>query len=208
MSQADLAHKSGITARTIGSLERGEAWPRVSTRRRIAEALGWTPDSLDSIASGGGPELAAEGGQVQGGGYSFYYTDGHTRRPLLSSSSTGLAAAREPMRLIDSLPPSVKTIVYAHAQEALPELVETLNEENLQRLLAFAFELLDNQEVPTTPTVETWAGTAELPSRRQEPGHSNTSDAPVDPAWDDLPRVANTRRLEPEEGDDDYGSGA
>ncbi len=47
LSQRDLAEKAGVSPTTIMHLEKGEsADPRLSTVRKVAEALGVDPNSL------------------------------------------------------------------------------------------------------------------------------------------------------------------
>lgn len=51
LSQADLAIRAGVTRSTIISAETGQASPRPSTIRRLAEALGVSPSELQDVAS-------------------------------------------------------------------------------------------------------------------------------------------------------------
>jgi transcriptional regulator with XRE-family HTH domain len=46
LSQAELAEKSGVAKNTIHRLETGDATPQLRTIRKLAEALGVTPDEL------------------------------------------------------------------------------------------------------------------------------------------------------------------
>lgn len=46
LTQADLASKSGVAEVTINRLEQGHHSARFSTIRRLAEALGVTPEDL------------------------------------------------------------------------------------------------------------------------------------------------------------------
>ena len=46
LTQAELAAKVGVTAGTVNRIERGVHRPRLSTIRKLAEALGVTPDEL------------------------------------------------------------------------------------------------------------------------------------------------------------------
>jgi transcriptional regulator with XRE-family HTH domain len=45
LTQEDLAAKSGVGVNTIIRIEGGQ-WPRISTLRKLAEALAVTPDEL------------------------------------------------------------------------------------------------------------------------------------------------------------------
>ncbi len=45
LTQEDLAKKSGVGVNTIIRIEGGQ-WPRISTLRKLAEALELTPDEL------------------------------------------------------------------------------------------------------------------------------------------------------------------
>src|SRR4051794_20850653 len=40
LTQAALARRAGVSARTIQNIERGVAWPRQATAERLADALG------------------------------------------------------------------------------------------------------------------------------------------------------------------------
>lgn len=56
MSQRDLAEAAETTDRLISALERSERTTfKPATLRKIAEALSWTPDSLQRILAGGDP---------------------------------------------------------------------------------------------------------------------------------------------------------
>lgn len=46
LSQMDLAEASGVSRATIADLERGKRPARPSTRRKLAKALGVTPQEL------------------------------------------------------------------------------------------------------------------------------------------------------------------
>lgn len=50
LSQAELAKKAGLTARTVERLETGELKPGVSSALRIADALGITLDKLFGLS--------------------------------------------------------------------------------------------------------------------------------------------------------------
>jgi transcriptional regulator with XRE-family HTH domain len=46
LTQKDLAVKTGLTVATISRLENGQRRPRFTTLRKLAEALGVTPQVL------------------------------------------------------------------------------------------------------------------------------------------------------------------
>ena len=46
MTQRDLAYKSGVDQVTISRIEKGHHNPRVTTARKLAEALDVTPGDL------------------------------------------------------------------------------------------------------------------------------------------------------------------
>lgn len=48
LTQEQLAEKSGLTPLTIGFVEQGRRWPRITTLHRIAKALGVSVDELFS----------------------------------------------------------------------------------------------------------------------------------------------------------------
>lgn len=57
LTQAALAAKAGATDRLIRSIELGEERSRhPATLRSIAAALDWSPDSIERILAGEGPE--------------------------------------------------------------------------------------------------------------------------------------------------------
>lgn len=59
LSQAQLATEAGTTERTVRLIEKAERESyRQATLRGISRALGWTPDSIERIASGGDPTEA------------------------------------------------------------------------------------------------------------------------------------------------------
>lgn len=49
---AGLARFAEVDPKTLSSLERGERWPRISSRSRIEEALKWECGSLDELLAG------------------------------------------------------------------------------------------------------------------------------------------------------------
>lgn len=49
MSQADLAHKAGVTVSTISRIERGQIECRISTKRNIILALGLELGDVDRL---------------------------------------------------------------------------------------------------------------------------------------------------------------
>ncbi|NKS64600.1 hypothetical protein GS966_20210 [Rhodococcus hoagii] len=55
MDQIELARVAGVDAKTVRSLEKGDRWPRDSTRAKIEVALGWLPGSLEAITEGQDP---------------------------------------------------------------------------------------------------------------------------------------------------------
>ena len=54
MTQAELAEKAGLRVTTISRLENGEHPARVTTVRKLAEALGVEPSALRSLMEKGG----------------------------------------------------------------------------------------------------------------------------------------------------------
>ena len=48
LTQAELAEKSGVSEGTINRIELGRHSPRISTIRRLAQALGVSPEELVS----------------------------------------------------------------------------------------------------------------------------------------------------------------
>jgi transcriptional regulator with XRE-family HTH domain len=59
LSQNDVAQAAGVTERTYRQVEKAEAGDRTpTTLRGIAEALGWTPASIDLVVDGGEPQVA------------------------------------------------------------------------------------------------------------------------------------------------------
>jgi transcriptional regulator with XRE-family HTH domain len=46
LTQEELAEKAGITALTVGYIEQGRQWPKLSTLKRIAKCLNVTPAEL------------------------------------------------------------------------------------------------------------------------------------------------------------------
>lgn len=208
LSRAELARRADVDPKTLQSLEQDARWPLDVNRARIEAELGWAPGSLDSLREGGEPtllqpdrprratpkftvadqrRLERDWVEPQGGGGMRFWQDSEGRRVFIGGTDTNLPRVRESMRLVGQLPEPVQSIVYAHAQAVLPEVVDKLDQENSRRLVGYAYRLLDEQEAEAS---------------------SNSSEADVELSWDDLPRVANTRGVEPEEGDDDYGSGA
>ncbi len=60
VTQAELAQRTGIAEATLSRLENGLQRPRISTVRKIADALGVAPDELiDWEATAGGKKIAA-----------------------------------------------------------------------------------------------------------------------------------------------------
>lgn len=55
MTQADVAVKASVSARSVHNLESGATWPQAANRERIEQALGWAPGSLEAIRDGGEP---------------------------------------------------------------------------------------------------------------------------------------------------------
>lgn len=55
MTQADVAIKASVSARSVHNLESGATWPQAANRERIEQALGWAPGSLETIRNGGQP---------------------------------------------------------------------------------------------------------------------------------------------------------
>jgi transcriptional regulator with XRE-family HTH domain len=53
VTQAELADRTGIARATLSRLENGEQRPRISTVRKIADALGVQPEDLVDWAAGG-----------------------------------------------------------------------------------------------------------------------------------------------------------
>jgi transcriptional regulator with XRE-family HTH domain len=53
LTQADLAAKSGVSEVTINRVERGRHEPRISTARKLAEALGAKPAELMGLPQRG-----------------------------------------------------------------------------------------------------------------------------------------------------------
>ncbi|MFI9507543.1 multiprotein-bridging factor 1 family protein [Nocardia sp. NPDC052566] len=49
MDQSDLAREAQVDAKTVRYLERGERWPRDSSRAKIERALDWIPGALDDL---------------------------------------------------------------------------------------------------------------------------------------------------------------
>ncbi|AZI62758.1 helix-turn-helix domain-containing protein [Rhodococcus qingshengii] len=52
MDQADLAKEAEVDVKTVRSLEKGERWPRDSSRTKIEAALGWVPGTLGDLMQG------------------------------------------------------------------------------------------------------------------------------------------------------------
>ncbi len=46
LTQAELAHEAGLTPAAVARIERNEAEPRMTTLRKLAEALGVDPADL------------------------------------------------------------------------------------------------------------------------------------------------------------------
>ena len=61
VTQADLAERTGIAEATISRLENGIQRPRISTVRKIADALGVAPEEL---VEWGGDATGAETGKA------------------------------------------------------------------------------------------------------------------------------------------------
>ena len=61
MTQGELAAKAGLTNATVSRLERGRRRPRLSTIRRLAEALGVPPSALAPPRSARSPAAAERG---------------------------------------------------------------------------------------------------------------------------------------------------
>lgn len=58
-NQAELVRQSGVSAYTVRKMMAGEeVGYRVDVKRKIAVALGWTPDSLDRTLRGDEPMVA------------------------------------------------------------------------------------------------------------------------------------------------------
>lgn len=60
MGQAELARTADVDPKTVRSLERGERWPRDTSRAQIETALQWMPGSLDEMLEGGDPTPAPQ----------------------------------------------------------------------------------------------------------------------------------------------------
>lgn len=56
---------AGVTIQTIQRIESGESDPRLATKRRIAEALGWVPESYDNPIEPDHPELSTRIEQIE-----------------------------------------------------------------------------------------------------------------------------------------------
>lgn len=56
LDQAELARNAEVDVKTLRSLEKGDRWPRDSTRSKIERALGWAPHSLANILLGAAPK--------------------------------------------------------------------------------------------------------------------------------------------------------
>ena len=56
LTQAELAQRAGTTEATVNRLENGLQRPRISTVRRLAEALGVPPEDLIEWGAEEGPE--------------------------------------------------------------------------------------------------------------------------------------------------------
>ena len=53
LSQQELAERSGLSARSVGNLERGRVrWPHPDTVRRLADALGLHGQARDEFSAG------------------------------------------------------------------------------------------------------------------------------------------------------------
>ncbi|MET8648546.1 helix-turn-helix domain-containing protein [Nocardia aurea] len=52
IDQIDLARQASVDPKTVRGLERGNSWPRDSSRAKIEKALAWQPGSLDRLAAG------------------------------------------------------------------------------------------------------------------------------------------------------------
>ena len=61
VTQEELAERSGVTIPTLSRLENGLQRPRISTVRKIADALGVAPEAL---VEWGGEGEGAEGGKA------------------------------------------------------------------------------------------------------------------------------------------------
>ena len=57
VTQAELCDRTGIAEATISRLENGMQRPRISTVRKIADALGVSPDELVDWQSDVSPEM-------------------------------------------------------------------------------------------------------------------------------------------------------
>jgi transcriptional regulator with XRE-family HTH domain len=51
----DLARKAGVDPDTVADFVNGRRWPQTGTRAKIAQALGWTPETIDRLARGEAP---------------------------------------------------------------------------------------------------------------------------------------------------------
>ena len=76
MDATALALAAGVDVKTLRSLERGERWPRESSRIKLERALQWDPGSLDSLLNGG-EAMAVDGlAAVDGLGEELFYLNG------------------------------------------------------------------------------------------------------------------------------------
>jgi transcriptional regulator with XRE-family HTH domain len=57
LSKAEVIRRSDVSDKTLTGYMRGEPIVRADKRRRLCEALGWSPESIDLILNGGEPEL-------------------------------------------------------------------------------------------------------------------------------------------------------
>ena len=56
VTQAELAERTGLTVSTVSRLENGLQRPRISTVRKLADALGVEPETLVEWGSNGAAE--------------------------------------------------------------------------------------------------------------------------------------------------------
>lgn len=62
-SQADLVRRSGLSDPTVRSLMNGKlrGTPRKPSLRKLCDALGWSPDSVDLVLGGSSPVVQPSG---------------------------------------------------------------------------------------------------------------------------------------------------
>jgi tetratricopeptide (TPR) repeat protein/transcriptional regulator with XRE-family HTH domain len=142
LSQQELADKSGLSARTIGNLERGSAkWPHPSSVLRLADALGLSGPERDEFTATPGRRLARQAVAQQvhdpatdvgvAAGYrhglpldTAAFTGRDAELELIAHGVTADAAMTDPggavaIKVIDGMPGVGKTALAVHAAHLL-----------------------------------------------------------------------------------------